>query len=738
MTAGDASEGGAQVKVLLVDDRAETLVALEAALARPDYEILKARSGQEALLHLLRGDFAVVLLDVFMPTMDGFELASLIRERERSKRTPIIFITAGQRPGTDVFRGFSVGAVDYIQKPVDADLLRTKVAVFVDLFRTKKEVERLTALLRDLEQRERERGPDDVRREDESRYRSLAEAIPEIVFTAAPDGAVDYANRRWVEYTGLAVERARGSGWTSVVHADDVKVTIARWAASIRDGAPLELELRLRRADGAYRWHLLHARPQRRNGSEVLAWVATCTDIDERRRADAERSAILAEERKARAQAEAAHRGAAFLAAASRELASSLDYAATLASVTRLAVPALADWCVVYILEEDGTIRRLEGSHVNPAKAALLSDLQRRYPLDLKRAHPVLEVIRSGIAEVVNDVSDEGLALMAIDEGHLEILRELGLRSTMVVPLMARGRTLGAVRFVNISPERRYGPEDLAIAEALAFRAAGAIDNARLYHEAKEAVAHRDQFLSVASHELRTPITSLQLHLQALLRPGAPGRPPPLVEKAIAERLRVADRLAGRLNALVDELLDVARIRGGKLDLALEPVDLAQVARDVVARLREDLARAQSEAVVRAEAPVMGHWDRLRLEQVMTNLLTNAMKYGKGKPIEIVVERADATARLSVRDNGIGIAPEDRQRIFEAFERAASPRAYGGLGLGLYIVRQIVRAHGGSIEVESRPGEGATFKVALPLELPAPSARDARARAPREAAGDGG
>lgn len=230
-------------------------------------------------------------------------------------------------------------------------------------------------------------------------------------------------------------------------------------------------------------------------------------------------------------------------------------------------------------------------------------------------------------------------------------------------------------------------------------------------HELKQATSARDEFLSIAAHELRTPLTALQLRLQAALH----GRDLPAKARHRVER---ATSQADRLERLIDALLDVARITTGHLELDCEPIDLSEVVQEVAERFREHAATGGIPLEVRTPGAVIGEWDRLRLEQVVTNLLANAFKFGEGRPICLSLSASECTAELSVADQGIGIAPEDFERIFRQFERVVVRRSFGGLGMGLYIARQIVEAHGGRIEVESAEARGATFKVTLPLQPP--------------------
>ncbi len=301
----------------------------------------------------------------------------------------------------------------------------------------------------------------------------------------------------------------------------------------------------------------------------------------------------------------------------------------------------------------------------------------------------------------------------ARSEAHVGMLEKLGLRSYMCVPLEVRGDVLGTITFLSAESKRRYEPDDLSLAEALSYRASLAIDNSRLYGEAQEAIRDRDEFLSIASHELKTPITTLQIQVQGILR-RIQNVGETAAANGLAERMVAPERQIQRLTHLIDDLLDISRITAGRLDLHIEEVDFAAVVRDVSARLEETLARSGCALTVRAAGVEIGQWDRLRLDQVVTNLLSNAVKYGSGRPIEVSLTGDPEKVRLEVKDQGIGIEPENQARIFERFERAVSGHHYGGLGLGLWIVRQIVDGLDGRLAVESEPGKGSVFSVEIP------------------------
>jgi len=251
---------------------------------------------------------------------------------------------------------------------------------------------------------------------------------------------------------------------------------------------------------------------------------------------------------------------------------------------------------------------------------------------------------------------------------------------------------------------------------------------AQLYRKAQQEVRERDEFLSIASHELRTPVTALQLQLQLIQR--AASRPGGVKPEAVAAKLMTLERQSRRIGVLVNELLDVSRLRLGRLELHREAVELTALVREMASQLAPEGARAGSAVEVVAQDPVEGQWDRLRIEQVLTNLLSNAFKFGQGKPITLTVSGDAERAVLGVRDGGLGIAPADQQRIFDRFERAVPTNRYGGLGLGLYIARQIVEAHGGGISLVSTPGAGTTFTITLPRTPPLASAAGAALGAP--------
>ncbi|MDC3959550.1 ATP-binding protein [Polyangium jinanense] len=414
----------------------------------------------------------------------------------------------------------------------------------------------------------------------------------------------------------------------------------------------------------------------------------------------------------ARQRAEEAQR---FLIDVSTQLAELLDEKRAVERVARLAIPQLGQWCVIDRVDDEGVLRRAAEVHQDPARQELLRALSQHFALGGRALLPTARVLRTGRPLLGDEATQALLDTDPTSTEYLELLRRLGTRTAIALPITVRGQTLAAMLLVSDTPGFQYGPLELSLAEELTRRASVAMDNARLYQQSQEAVRLREDFLSVASHELNTPLTPLRLQLQTIQRAlGATGHAE--VPAHLLSKVEKALGQVKRLSQLVDGLLDVSSLSAGRLRLHLEEVDMVALTRELAERFADQASVVGCQLIVTTDGPTVGHWDRTRLEQVFTNLITNALKYGMGKPVELHVTSSGGQARWSIRDHGIGIAAQDQERIFGRFERAVPSRQYGGLGLGLYIARSIVHALGGNIHVESQPGAGALFTVDLPLE----------------------
>ncbi|MDQ6654717.1 MAG: response regulator [Verrucomicrobiota bacterium] len=569
--AGDGVDE--KVNILIVDDRADKLLAHEVLLEELGQNLVKATSGKEALRCLLKQEFAVILLDVNMPGMDGFETAKMIRERPRTETTPIIFISAVNDTENHVSRGYSLGAVDYILTPVVPEILRAKINVFVDLYKKTEQVKR------------------------------------------------------------QAEERAK----------------------FIRAQA-------------------------------------------------------------ARAEAEAAQQRLAFLADASNVLAGSLDYGETFENLARLAVPRLADFCIIDVADESGTLRQVAVAHRDPGEQEKLRQLRKYYPETLDEKHGGARVFQTGKPEF-GEITDETINSMFENEEARDFVRSLGAKCFVAVPLLARGRVLGAITLVNIDDARVCGTSEMALAEELAQRAALALDNAGLYQaaqkartEAERANLAKDRFLAMLSHELRTPLTPVLTSLLAIEIDEVP--------EAIRPSLQMIRRNVELEARLIDDLLDLTRISKGKVQLSLEIVDAHVLLRSALEICQSDIDQKQLEVELDLAAErVALEADPARLQQIFWNLIKNAVKFtpATGKLRVRTRNNDEGLLCVEVSDSGVGIDAESLPKIFKAFEQGERAKL-GGLGLGLAISKSLVETHNGRITAQSDGRDkGATFTAFFPV-----------------------
>jgi PAS domain S-box-containing protein len=410
-----------------------------------------------------------------------------------------------------------------------------------------------------------------------------------------------------------------------------------------------------------------------------------------------------------------AHQQSAFLAEASIALGSSLDYEVTLRTVAQLAVPRIADWCAVDLIEPDGRLKRVAAAHVDPAKIEFARTIRERFPDDPDSPTSIHQVIRTAKPLMFANIPDELLVAAARSDEHLRVLRELGLTSAIAVPLIANARTLGVMTFVTAESGRMYTSEDLQLAQAVAERAALAVDNARAYSEARAANRAKDEFLATLSHELRTPINAIMGWGQ-MLQHGV------VDQTRVAHAVEAIVRNAAAQARLIEDLLDLSRIVSGKLRLDVEVLDVATIVSAAVATV-EPAAQAKSIRVQTIADAGGGrvYGDRQRLQQAVWNLLSNAVKFTpRGGRVQVHVLRVNSHLEIVISDTGQGIGADVLPYVFDRFRQAdsSSTRQHTGLGLGLAIVRHIVELHGGTVEADSDgPGKGATFRLALPLSV---------------------
>ena len=664
-----------RMNVLIVDDEPSNLLALEAILEPLELNLVRAGSGKEALRHALRDDHAVVLLDVQMPDMDGFETAELLRSRTRTRDVPIIFLTAISKDKKFITRGYGVGAVDYLLKPYEPEILKAKVAVFVELAKKNAIIRAQSEALRVMSERELA----EVKRRGEQRYLDLAESMPVLVWETDAKGQLTYVNCRFIEISGGARD------FMAVVAHQDQPRFREEWAAALANGTEWEASLCFGNASYGYRTHLVRAVPRRDEGGTITSWTGTSTDIHSRVRAE---------------------QAVQMLADASRKLGGTLDKPTELEAAVRVALPMLGDAALLY-LTGNGPPRILKMTTGAPVE--WLDDP--RFELGPST------VSYSGRPAVFLDVAVE-LEDASSSRGveHLRFLSELGVRSYMCIPLESRERAVGTLSLVRFAEGQNFTAAELAIAEDLGRRIAVAVDNARLHEtterrreELEQANKSKDVFLATLSHELRTPLNAI-VGWSDMMRTGA------LVEAEMPHAIETIDRNAHALNQLVADLLDVSRIVTGSLKIDSSLIGLASVVEAAIEGARPQCAAKRVTLDVSLERVGCVKGDAGRLRQIIGNLLSNAIKFApSGGTVTVHVTREGADGKVVVKDSGEGISPDFLPHVFERFRQAENAKTRG-LGLGLAIVKHLVEEHGGSVGASSEGvGKGATFTVLLPI-----------------------
>ena len=487
-----------------------------------------------------------------------------------------------------------------------------------------------------------------------------------------------------------------------LVHPEDREYVADAVRQAIANKSGHQVEYRVVWGNGSVHW--LEARSKLLMNLQGEPWgmSGVCLDITRRKRVESDLK---------------------FLAGASAELAGLSDYQGTLDKIAHLAVTHFADWCAIDMLSDGGLLQRVAVTHADPAKEQLARELHRRFPPEPGRitGGGPLTVLRTGQAERVGHMTDEMLERAVANPEYRAVLRSLGFGSYMGVPLTVRGKTLGVISFVTAESGRRYTPEDLALAQDLARRAAVAIENATLLRALQDSDRAKDVFLATLAHELRNPLAPVWSGLSIIKR-----APDDAVR--VQQVAGMIERQVGQLARLVDDLLDVSRITTGKIELKKEPTNLVSILNSAIETSRPHMEAARHSLSVRFPEgdPTDLEADPVRVAQVFSNLLNNAAKYTpSGGRIEVDVQAEPQRLVVRVRDNGAGIAPEMLGKVFGLFSQAVGPseRSQGGLGIGLWLVDGLVRLHGGSVEAHSDGlDRGSEFVVYLPRLLPETSA----------------
>ena len=552
----------------------------------------------------------------------------------------------------------------------------------------------------------------------EANYRALYETMSRGIIFWDIDGNFIQANPAAVDILGPALDYWRdhrvGGQPPKVIHDDGSPFSVEDLPSRVvlRTHQPVKnVIMGVFNPDRqTYTWLAVNAIPQFIAGQEASVGLYTAfEDITERRHSED---------------------SLRFLFEATRLLNASLDYEAMLKTVARLAVPKLADWCAIDILAEDGSLCRLAVEHIDPAKVQLALDMAERFPVDMSASTGVPKVLRTGEPEFIFEITDEMIeaaisAATNINPEMADIIRGLNIRSSMIVPLLARERCLGAITFVGAESGRHYGPQDLALAQGLARHAGLSIENALLLHETQRQNAELESrvnertaeleatnkeleaFSYSVSHDLRAPLRTIDGFSRAVLEDYAQvlddeGR-------SYLNRVRAATQ---QMAQLIDDLLKLSRVT--RTEMHRDDVDLSAMARDIAATLQRTQPERQAQITIDKDMIVRG--DTRLLNVVLTNLLGNAWKFTEGKQdaeIRLGKMERDGKKIYFVRDNGAGFDMAYAHKLFGAFQRLHSDSEFKGSGIGLATVQRIIRRHGGQVWAEGEVGQGAGFYFTL-------------------------
>jgi len=692
-----------QPVILIVDDSDEDRATFRRYLERagPDgyrcHEASTAAEGRE-LCRVLHPD--AILLDYSLPDDDGLEfLAALIAEHGPLACAVVMLTGAGN--ATVAVQALKLGAQGYLVKAHD---IRQRVILALN-----GAIEKVQ-LQRQVEQQRRDLAASNQQLEQALQAQQASAAQLQLGLQAASMATWDWDLATNAVHWGEGLAEMLGlpagafgnsfAAFRSLVHPDDIAHVQQSLRRAMQGEQPYDVEFRMCRPDGSVRWTATRGRVLRDAQGTPVRMIGV--DMDVTARKQVELALRLSEER------------LRFLANASQKLLSSLDYQFTLTQLARLVLPYLGDACIIDLADEHA-ISDMVVAHIDPQHEALLYEIRRAYPPQLDGTHPAAQVLRSGKPLMIDHVSQELLTQNIADDRQRMLVERLLPHSFMMVPLLLRGQTLGVIAVYATAAPRRYAADDLALLEELARRASIALDNARLYQETQEAVREREAFMAIASHELKNPLTVLlgraQLLQRRLMRQGGAARDLDDIKSVITS--------TQQMNQLLVDLLDVAHVAGEQLNLNRASLDLGALVRRVASTMEESAPRHQI-SISAPQEPLVIAGDCIRLEQVFHNLLNNAIKYspGGGKvAISIAVEETHAL--ITVHDEGLGIPAAALPHLFKRFYRAPSSMSQqiGGTGIGLYVVKEIVTNHGGTVEVSSTEGLGSSFTVYLPLEL---------------------
>lgn len=540
---------------------------------------------------------------------------------------------------------------------------------------------------RDITEQERAR---ESLKSSEERFRALIENSSDVIYLISKEGKITYSSASVKDVLGYTYKETIVKKIADDIHPDDLSYFSKKFSTLLeKPGSKITVEYRVRNKLAYYVWVQVTFTNYLKN-QKINAVIGNLRDITEQKQHEISLT---------------------YLAEASKILSSSLDYKTTLKNVVKLAVPKIADWASIDILTDD-KLEQLAIAHVNPQKVKWAKELRKKNPVDLQSDTGLAKVLRTGVTEYYPNISDKMLASSVKNKEQLENLRQVGLSSVIIAPLCIDNKPIGAITLVSAESKWHYTKADVAIAQELAQRAALAIENARLYAQSQKAVSVRDDFISIASHELKTPLTSLKMYTQVLQKQLEKKG-----EVKLSSYLIKMSNQIDNLSSLVRDLLDVSRLEHGELEFREENFNLSELTKEVVFQM-QPLSPRHKITLTGEDHKYIVHGDRYRLYQVLINFLTNAVKYSpQADKVDVSIKKNGNSVTVYVQDFGIGIDAKYQQNIFKRFYRVndQDEKTYPGLGLGLYITFEIIKRHGGKVKVESTKGKGSVFSFSLPL-----------------------
>ncbi len=650
-------------------------MALTAILEPLGENMVTAASGREALRQLLHQEFALILMDVRMADMDGLETARLIRSRPQTEHVPIIFVTAFERAEVDVSAGYEVGAADFVFKPFQPDALRAKVSVFVDLFHKTERVRRQAERLRVMEEREHRR-----KLALAERGRQTAEARFENILALAPDGVLAFDDSGTVLLFNQGAEQLFGYRAEEVIGGP----VDALLAVPENGSEPHRAEVIARRKGGdAFPAELSVSRLQE---AERTITTVICRDITDRR---------LNEERERQINRELHERlrtGVEMVAS----LAATLNPAEVMNRLLRRVVESVeADQGTLLLVVEGGRLIVQEAYDLDHRDALRPGTEFTRLPILERAVAEGRPHLNGGIAASFQPVR----------------LREWldGVKETAALPIRVGDQT-AAVILLARRRRAAFGEREMDTLELIGNVAAAALRNAQLFSQAEAASISKSEFLNMAAHELRTPLSVITGYL-SMLSDGTLGHP----NEGWMRPIDILNAKAAELNKLVDALLLAARMEGGTIHGEAEVADLAELALEAVHRAEGRAHLLEAEVIFEAPPePVLVEVDPGHVARIIDNLVNNALTYSPGKPwVKVTVT---GRAEVVVEDRGLGVPPDRAEAIFERFYRVNDPSLppQPGTGLGLYLSRELAQRYGGTVVLEaSAPGRGSKFVLRL-------------------------